>query len=363
MVDLTRVGTARSSWTSEGSSVLGPDEDLFTLAATAAELAMAGMASPLRSVSIEVVEPLPPVADWALPALLGLPGSTTRATSLGEAIQRHPSIRPGDGVLIVHATSGHESDPLGQPVGLAMLLESSGGWDVAPSSRSSAQLLPPPVVELEALRDAANGTHRDLGGGSYPRFTVTRTREIPFASTPTRPSSSAALRVDRTLLERVHDGALVRRVSQGAYIPRARYAETLPSRWRFIAEKCPSCGALTFPARGRCRGCGHASELSSVPLPLEGGRVLALTTIGPGGQPTEFDPIVETVGGYQVAIVELAPGCRATLQVTDSRDEELAIGDPVSTRLRRLYPMEGEWRYGRKVVPRPRPTRARSTGA
>jgi uncharacterized OB-fold protein len=76
-----------------------------------------------------------------------------------------------------------------------------------------------------------------------------------------------------------------------------------------------------------------------------------LTTIGRGGQPTEFDPMVDAVGPYQVAIVELAPGSRATLQVSDAAPGALKIGDRVSTRLRRLYPMEGEWRYGRKALP------------
>jgi len=42
---------------------------------------------------------------------------------------------------------------------------------------------------------------------------------------------------------------------------------------------------------------------------------------------------------------------RVTLQVTDAAPCTLKVGDHVDTRLRRLYPMEGEWRYGRKAVP------------
>jgi hypothetical protein len=52
-----------------------------------------------------------------------------------------------------------------------------------------------------------------------------------------------------------------------------------------------------------------------------------------------------------VVLAEFAPGVRLTLQVTDAGPDELRIGSRIGTRLRRLYPMEGEWRYGRKAVP------------
>lgn len=140
-------------------------------------------------------------------------------------------------------------------------------------------------------------------------------------------------------------------VSEGAYVPRARYLEDLPSRWRLEAERCGHCGTLTFPARGVCRSCHAREGLLPHPLPRDGGMVVAVTTIGQGGQPTEFDPQVAALGEYSVALVELVPGVRSTLQVTDASPGEVHIGSRVATRLRRLYPMEGEWRYGRKAVP------------
>jgi uncharacterized OB-fold protein len=141
-------------------------------------------------------------------------------------------------------------------------------------------------------------------------------------------------------------------VSEGAYVPRPRYLENLPSRWRFVADSCATCGAFTFPARGVCRTCGRSDGLRSVPLPRDGIEVVATTVIGPGGQPTEFDPQVETLGPYEVLLAELVPGVRVTLQVSDAAPGSLRIGDRVDTRLRRLYAMDGEWRYGRKAVPR-----------
>jgi uncharacterized OB-fold protein len=140
-------------------------------------------------------------------------------------------------------------------------------------------------------------------------------------------------------------------VSQGAYVPRPRYLENLPSRWRFAGERCGSCGAVTFPARGRCRQCAASDHLEAILLPRDGGEVIASTIIRPGGQPTEFDEQVESSGPYGVVLVELAPGVRVTLQVADAPVGDVGIGALVGTRLRRLYPMEGEWRYGRKAVP------------
>ena len=141
-------------------------------------------------------------------------------------------------------------------------------------------------------------------------------------------------------------------VSQGAFVPGARDEEGRPSRWRFLADRCGSCGARTFPARGRCRGCGASGPLTPELLPLDGAEVVAVTKIAQGGQPTEFDLQVETSGPYGVVLAELAPDVRVTMMVADAEGEEIRIGSRVDTALRRLYPTEGAWRYGRKAVPR-----------
>lgn len=139
-------------------------------------------------------------------------------------------------------------------------------------------------------------------------------------------------------------------LSQGAYVPHPRYLENLASRWRLVADRCGACGALTFPVRGACRSCGAADGLVPYPLPRDGLVVEAVTTIGRGAQPTEFDSQVEATGPYDVAIVRVAPGIRATLQLTDGPAGLVVPGSRVATVLRRLYPMEGEWRYGLKAV-------------
>jgi uncharacterized OB-fold protein len=140
-------------------------------------------------------------------------------------------------------------------------------------------------------------------------------------------------------------------VAQGAYLPHPRYLENLPARWRLVGERCPRCHHLTFPPRGRCRSCGEGVGLQPEPLPRSGLEVEAVTTISPGAQPTEFDPVVKASGGYDVAVLRIAPDTRATVQVTDAVPGQLRIGDRVTLVLRRLYPIEGEWRYGLKAVP------------
>ncbi len=140
-------------------------------------------------------------------------------------------------------------------------------------------------------------------------------------------------------------------VSEGAYVPRPRYIENLASRWRLLADRCSACGKTTFPVRGRCRSCGRSDALVNVALPRDGVEVEAVTTVSPGAQPTEFDPQVAASGAYSVVLVRLAEGVRATLQVADAVGGTVKVGDRVSTRLRRLYAMEGAWRYGLKAVP------------
>jgi uncharacterized OB-fold protein len=56
-------------------------------------------------------------------------------------------------------------------------------------------------------------------------------------------------------------------------------------------------------------------------------------------------------GPYGVVLAELVPGVRATLQVADARPADVRVGSRVDTVLRRLYAIEGAWRYGRKAVP------------
>jgi uncharacterized OB-fold protein len=337
---VVRVASYVPTTVAEGVPVGAPDEDAFTLGATAAERAWAGRREEPGAVTVHLLGEFPPVADWGFSPLLGR----------GTEVVRHP----GDSGELTSTLRTLE-DGAGGPAfliaaelpergtGRASKSPGRGAAAVAYLFEESEETSPFPLPKSAAARTAVVTTLR-LGGSSldFPRFATL------VGDWDRRPGAGRS--IDKKLLPKVPEGNLGA-VSEGAYIPRARYLENLPSRWRFLAETCNACQGTTFPARGVCRRCGRADALTAVALPYDGGRVVAVTTVGKGGQPTEFDAQVEAHGPYDVALVELARGMRVTLQVTDAAVGSLKVGDRVDTRLRRLYPMEGEWRYGRKAVP------------
>ncbi len=307
-------------------AVAGPDEDAFTLGATALEGLASVSAGLPPPTSIHLVGTFPPVLDGGLPALLGHPIALVRdapgIAGFREALAAAsgPS-SPGPTLILAVELMG---SPTSGAVAVVLRLGATGS-----SSGSSA-----PSAE-----SAAAGA-RDLLA-TLPATAVSYLVSLLDGSAPDEVSARAW---GETAL-----GA----VSEGAYVPRARYLENLPSRWRLEVQRCGHCGSLTFPARNRCRSCGAEEGLTGEALPRDGARVVAATTIGKGGQPTEFDAQVEALGEYSVVLAEFAPDVRLTLQVSDAPPGTISIGDRIGTRLRRLYPMEGEWRYGRKAVPLP----------
>jgi uncharacterized protein len=330
-----------------GAAVASRDEDGFTLGATALERLVDDRPPLMPPTRLLLVGDLPSTADTDLVRFLGFPVHTERfgtgAEGLAEAVDAAMDpVHAADPVLVIVVDLPSDSE---EPRPAAPQPSSDAAVALRFSERSGrgASLALP-----GAMRSGASGTLPVLRLGRDRASTEPETWVGDFVTSPgrlrRRPKTA---RVGRPSIP--SDGP----VSQGAYVPRPRYLENLPSRWRFAGEKCGSCGALAFPPRGQCRQCGATQGLVAVHLPRDGGEVVASTTIGPGGQPTEFDEQVASSGPYGVVLVELVPGARVTLQVTDARPGQIAIGSRVATRLRRLYPMEGEWRYGRKAVPLP----------
>jgi uncharacterized OB-fold protein len=340
---VVRIALATPAGSAGGRRVAAADEDAFTLAASAVERVLPDPEHLDGPVRIHLLGEFPPVAEWGFAALLGrsveIEQDSDHATALARALK---SAEEGEGgsALVVAAEMPERTDdpdvpgrsPLGA-AGVAFLLE--------PSAEASPLHLAKGIAGRSTAAAALQLAARDDG--------TERTGGVTFVGDwNARPDAGQALDLEAT--RRAADRATTA-VSEGAYVPRARYLENLPSRWRFAADRCDACGQVTFPARGNCRRCGRRDALSTVQLPRDGARVLAVTTIRKGGQPTEFDAQVEASGPYEVALVDLAGGARVTLQVTDAAPGTLRVGGSVDTRLRRLYPMEGEWRYGRKAVP------------
>jgi uncharacterized protein len=317
------------------------DEDRFTLQATAVERLLNPAPAPVVS-TIRLVGETPDVASWGFAALLGNPVELV-PNPAGEAGLRaalSASLSTSRPEIVLTADLGPEvgdrslAKSRRSPDSAVAFLVSD---DPAPTERSSR---PSPIERAGgAAGPAAAAWYRALPAASQALWVGDWDALV---ASPLPPDASAG-----TMSESVPPPA----VSEGAYLPRPRYLEGLSSRWRLLGERCSDCGRTSFPIRGRCRGCGSVEGLTSVPLPREGGTVRALTWIGAGGQPTEFDAQVAANGPYGVAIVELVPGTHATFQVSDAVRGQIRLGEKVGTRLRRLYYQDGEWRYGRKAVP------------
>ncbi len=312
----------------------GPDEDAFTFAATALERAAAGGQSDPREAVVHPLGAVGALDASAFSALLGVP--VRLEGSPGEASLKAAWLAASSGtgphwVVLAVGGAGHTTADLPPPGEGAVAFLFDDDLDGRP-------------VQAEPAPTWPEGSPTSLA---------------PAFSWATRADSVRLVgdwAVDPAQGERLSRGEASSKgagasVSQGAFVPSPRYDESRRSRWRFEADRCGHCGARTFPARGRCRACGATDALAAERLPPDGWTVVASTRIGPGGQPTEFDAQVEFEGPYGVVLAELAPDARVTLQVAEGAPPQLRVGARVDTRIRRLYPIEGAWRYGRKAIP------------
>ena len=135
-----------------------------------------------------------------------------------------------------------------------------------------------------------------------------------------------------------------------AYVSIPTYWKSIPQRYCLIALKCKTCGALNFPARDICVGCGNKSEYESVPLKGRG-RIYSYTIIYAGGAPPEFEEQERLSGAFGVAVIELEEGLKIVAQMTDCKPSELAIGMTVEPVFRRIYEDDNIIRYGIKFRP------------
>lgn len=137
-------------------------------------------------------------------------------------------------------------------------------------------------------------------------------------------------------------------VPMGAYVPLATWNATRDARYRLMASSCPQCHAAQHPPLDPCPACGGPTHVA--PLPRRG-HLYSFTRIAKGGGPSEFDPLLEVAGHYDVAVVEFEAGVRVPGMVAEAADVPLKIGQPMEAVFRRLYAQEGAWRYGTKFRP------------
>lgn len=345
------------------------DEDEFTLAAAALERLVECGEPGARLQTVHLVGPFPAPVDAWIPELLGHAVSIVRHEGPHDGILtavRAAADEPR-GTHAVVAVDSPETGPAGRSGAVAVALSIGGGSGIELVRPGPGASVAPAALSVQGIgaprrTGPAFVLHSRFGRPAAGDLVRVPAVEVRFDDVGFRAVGAIewvgdwdgapipSLRLAAGPSPKIAETRLWA-VSEGAYVPRLRYLENLPSRWRFMAERCGHCETLTFPVRGSCRSCHRSDRLERIPLPLHGGSVLARTIVARGGQPTEFDDQVEANGPYAVVLVELAPMARVTLQVTDAPPDALQLGDRVDTRLRRLYPMEGEWRYGRKAVP------------
>ncbi len=280
---------------------------------------------------MHLVGAFPASIDSWIPALLGRPVTVVRHGSRPEGFLEALRATTGKhrGGQAVIAVDAPVLGPTGRSgaVSIALRVDNGRGIELRPSTGRRSVLpeaAPMPGLGAPLLSGLAFALHAHFGPFGSPEpgpsaVEVGGREGLEFRTTgPTSwvgdwtGSSLPSQPIDMARPTTAVTSHLFA-VSEGAYVPRPRYLENLPSRWRFVAERCRVCDTTTFPVRGRCRSCLRSDTLDRIQLPLHGGTVLASTVIAPGGQPTEFDDQVATNGPYAVVLVELAPGAHLSV--------------------------------------------------
>ena len=125
----------------------------------------------------------------------------------------------------------------------------------------------------------------------------------------------------------------------------ARIWREQPQRYRNEGTRCEACGAVHFPRRTVCDGCG-SRDLATHRV-AETGTVLTHTVIRVA--PSAFAAEVP----YVVGVIEMDDGARMMAQIADVEPEEVKTGMRVRLEFRKVrqYGRTGVISYAHKAVP------------
>jgi uncharacterized OB-fold protein len=205
------------------------------------------------------------------------------------------------------------------------------------------------AVRSDAARPGSDRVAEGAIASSVARlFGTTASATVDAGSRSSRPVRLGV--EDYYRLARVEPEA-VRQVPMGAYIPQGTWSRTLETRYRLLVGRCEK-GHSSFPFRERCVRCARPTTARPA---ARRGSVHTFTVIAPGAGPTEFDFLQDAWGHYASVVVKPArmPDVRVAGLATATRLDGLRVGLPVDAVFRRLYGMEGAWRYGVKFRERP----------
>lgn len=387
MTDLRALATYLPTWDENGTRVLGPDEDMLTVAVAAgrAALAAAGGDAPARVVVV-CAEP-DYLSGAPLPVLtqaLGMDASAQAELRVGgapaaldAAVQASPGTlvigvdtraRPGaaaalvgtDGLRIEQAGAVNNSLPMrvhasGEP-GVAAYedgrVERQLGWRRAIETLGDLDDKPVmvgvPPKEAERLGGRA-GVDAPAGAAG-PLFTLATMadqaatgRLIAFDSAiavAVTVGGSDAVAVVHDVRPAVSVARRPKRIGAPLTIPFSMpsYGRAVEEKVQLIGWRCPQCGEQAYPRRERCLGCGRIGDSDPFALPRRGEVYSTVTIHAPV-------PGIATPRG--VAVVSLpSTSVRILTHVTDTAADGCAIGDTGDLVLRLVAIREGIPDYG-----------------
>ena len=154
--------------------------------------------------------------------------------------------------------------------------------------------------------------------------------------------------LDQTLYHSIKDAWQteldIRNISQGAYVSKQQYDESLSARLSLVAQND---GIIIWPPRQMNSDGTKLSKASTNLSPTA--CVMTWTNLSAAGAPSEFAIRAPILGGLTTVMVEFSEGPKGVFLMVDDEDITPKIGDSVEIVVRMLYGQEGIIRYGAKA--------------
>jgi len=136
----------------------------------------------------------------------------------------------------------------------------------------------------------------------------------------------------------------IRNISQGAYVSKQQYDESLSARLSLLAQND---GTIIWPPRQMNSDGITLSKASTNLSPTAS--VMTWTNLSAAGAPSEFAIRAPILGGLTTVMVEFSEGPKGVFLMVDDEERKPKIGDIVEFVVRMLYGQEGIIRYGAKA--------------
>jgi uncharacterized OB-fold protein len=380
------IGVYRPAWQSRGSRVLGPDEDMITIAVAAGRAALSATSEAVRRVVLVTAEPdylegAPlPVLTRALDLASGIPAEL-RVGGAPAALEAVANSAPG--ALVIGVTTGAEAAAgaaliagSGMRVDEVATVANSVPMRVRHAGRDQASVYADGRVERErawrpALEALGAGCEQPVLVGvparEAKRFSSRSYETVPHGAAGSILALAAACeqfdagrlvaldaamgaavtvsdadsaRVISDIRPGIDAGSRPGIVGEALTIPMSMpsYDRAFEAKLTLTAMRCPQCGLEAYPRRELCLGCGRMGDGDPFALP-RWGEVYSVVTV--------HVPVPGVWTPRDLAVVSLPPtSVRVLAHVTDQPAGLSAIGSRGALVLRLIAVREGVPDYG-----------------